>query len=73
MSIQETFSPPSPRFYKYAGHSSNRDKDVIAMSWVDQLSDSTGRCEASGITYASGSWGYTGNHSFQLFTRCIPT
>lgn len=31
------------------------------MNSVDQLHDCMGRSWSSGVTYARGSWGYTGN------------
>lgn len=60
MSIQRTFPELDSRFYKYHSHASNRDKDTQAMGWVQELFWSMGRCRQSGVTYAEGSWGYTG-------------
>ncbi|KAK7435634.1 SCP-like extracellular protein [Colletotrichum acutatum] len=59
MSIQQTFPPPEPKFYKYRRGRENRDKDGQAMVRVEELFTSMFRCERSGITYAAGSWGYT--------------
>lgn len=60
MSDPETFPPPAGEFFKYYMHPSNRDKDRDAMINMYQLYDSYHRCARLGVTYAQGSWGYTG-------------